>query len=339
MDKLKELLAALEANPDLFDSYTAEQVDEAKALLAEFAGAVKSGEVAADKDALAEAKDLTDKLAARAEAIAVGEAEEAAALAELEAALGITEEEVEEIVATTEGPEDEAEDEAEEEPEAVEELEPVTASARPKLGAIAKSMPKDRKPAEVEETFALIASAGPQEGKALTASAFAQMAVDRYPSLADKMQYRLASIKTEHKYSLRARDEEYNARVLAELTADAQENGNLVASGGFCAPPQVSYNFFNIASRSGILNLPTVNAPRGSVSIPVSPSLGDFLDSTAIGREWTNTNDENPTSPATKPVFRIECPEFQDCEVSAWTTILEIGNFMGRFFPEASGGR
>ena len=31
----------------------------------------------------------------------------------------------------------------------------------------------------------------------------------------------------------------------------------------------------------------------------------------------------------------FECPDFQTCEVAAWPTILQFGNFASRFYPEA----
>lgn len=333
-EKLKEI----SLNPDVIDSFDAEQVAEARAALTEFSKAVKAGELTADAASLDEAAAISARLNEREAKLDEEQAEYAAKIAALEESLGITDEEVEEIEATTEGPEPEEEEESEEEPEAVvEEPEVVMASARPKLGAIANAMPKDRKPKVEEEHFSLVASAGAGalEGRSLSALEYAQMSMDRFQSLGNDQPYKLAKIKVEHKYNLRRGDDEGNSRVLAAVAQDAAANGNLVASGGFCAPPSVSYGFFNEATRAGILTLPTVGAPRGSISIPVSPSLGDFIGQSGLSTEWTNENDIEPTSPATKPVYRIECPEFQECEVAAWPRIFEVGNLMSRFFPEA----
>ena len=80
----------------------------------------------------------------------------------------------------------------------------------------------------------------------------------------------------EHKYAVKPGDDSHNSRVFEAIAADAAVDV-LMASGGRCAPAENSYGFFNIATRAGILNLPSVNAPRGAISLPVSPSFGDIL--------------------------------------------------------------
>lgn len=336
---MDELLAQISQNPDAIDEFTAEQVTEAREAIAEFVTKVRSKEIEAEAEALDEAKVLGEKLTARAEAIATTEAEMEAKLAELETSLGITTEEVEEIVAE-EIEETEATEEVEEAPVVEEEPEPVTASAKPSIGALSKAMPKDRKPAE-KSPYTLVASAGQHEGQEyLTASAFGDTALHRWNRMGNERIVLAELNDLRHKYEVRKGDDEHNEKVFAAIAADAAASVSLdavlTASGGFCAPPEVLYGFFNIATRAGILALPTVNAPRGSISLPVSPSLGDFLGQSGIATEWTNENDEaGSPSPATKPVYVFECPEFQECEVAAWPTILQFGNFVGRFYPEA----
>jgi hypothetical protein len=340
---MDELLRAISQSPDIIDAYTRDQVAAAQAALAEFRGAVAEKTVTADADALTEAIALAAKLTERSEALDKIDAEFEAKVAELDAALGITPEEVEDIVeeveAVTEGPDpvDEPAEDGEDTEEEVEDkvLEEVVASVKPSIGKLASVVPADRKPKDSDNAPALIAAGGPGEGKPLTASAFAEMALQRWQRGFADDRITLASIETKHKYSLRKGDDAHNIATLAKVADEDAAQGNLVAAGGFCAPPQVLYSFFNIATRAGILNLPTVNAPRGSISLPVSPSLGDFIGQTGIATEWTNTNDIEPTSPATKPPYVFVCPEFQDCEVSAWPTIQQFGNFAGRFFPEA----
>ena len=170
-------------------------------------------------------------------------------------------------------------------------------------------------------------------GKALTASSYGQLAIDAWRSTTGRQV--LASAPVKHKYEVRKGDEEHNARVFAAIAEEAQSDV-LTAAGGICAPPEVLYSFFNIATSAGILQLPAVNAPRGAISLTVSPSLGDILGQPGIATEWTAENDADPTpSPATKPVYIFDCPEFQECTVSAWPTIIQVGNFAARFFPEA----
>lgn len=335
-------LKALSENPDLTAEYTVEQVAEARAELAEFIAGVKAGEIEADSEAIAEAKSIAEKLTERETAL---EAEMEARQAEILA--------LEEALGPGDGDDSEDDDEAEavveevpvvEVPDTAEEIleeESVTASAKPTTGKLAARIPEARRPRAESSGPALVASAANYAGRdLLTASALGEMiqkASRGLPDVASSTRFTMASLSTEgqHKYSVKPGDNDGNAAALAAVARDAADNGALVASGGFCAPAETLYGFFNLATRAGILNLPTVNAPRGSVSLPVSPTFADFFGESGIATEWTNINDITPTSPATKPVYEFVCPEFQDCEVSAWPTILQFGNFASRFYPEA----
>ena len=89
--------------------------------------AIKAGEVPAGSDEIAEAVALAGKLTEREDALLADEARKVEEIAALDAALGITSEEVEEIVAEEAGPEDEDEEAEEEEAK----VEVVVASAPP----------------------------------------------------------------------------------------------------------------------------------------------------------------------------------------------------------------
>ena len=333
---MSEHLKALTDNPELADGFTAEEVAEARAELNDFKDAVKAGEQEAGSEAIAEAKAIAERLTERETALQVEAEARQAEIDALEEALGGKPEE-----------DDDDDEEADEEDsvevpdtpaEIVEEEVVVAAAPSGNLKGLKSRVPAERKPSENTGPV-LVASAAQYAGQdILTASALGEMFSRSWKGLPDtavSTPFRLASFNTEgqHKYTVKAGDDEGNFRALAELTEDASENGNLVAAGGFCAPPQPLYTFFNIASRAGILNLPTVNAPRGSISLPTSPSLGDFLGQSGIATEWTDENDEEPTTPATKPVFIIDCPPFTTCEVSAWPTIIQAGNFATAVLP------
>ena len=153
-------------------------------------------------------------------------------------------------------------------------MEEVVVASVPSLGSIAKLAPRSSKPVDPEEPEVLVASSGVHMGETLTASSYANLALDVWRS--GPGEHRIASAPVKHKYEVRKGDDEHNARVFAAITEDAQSD-ILTAAGGICAPPEVLYGFFNIATQAGILNLPAVNAPRGAISLPVSPSLGDIL--------------------------------------------------------------
>ena len=342
---MSEIIQAISADPSLIDSYNAEQIAEAREALTQFVTDVKAGEITADGEALAEAKMLTEKLSERSTVLEAEAATRDAEIAELEQALGITAQNDEEEEPNGDDEDDEGSPDiveepaepAEEEESEAEVKELVTASISP--GRLAAQIPAQRKPRKADGP-ALVASAAGLEGReVLTASALGDIMGKAWRGLPDTsspVKYSMAKYVTEgqHKYSVVGHKDE-DMRALNAVVAEASAEGNLIASGGFCAPAEQLYGFFNIATRAGILTLPTVNAPRGAISLPISPSIGDFIGESGIATEWTNDNDIEPTSPASKPEYIFVCPDFQECEVSAWPTVLQFGNFAARFFPEA----
>ena len=319
-----ELLKSISQNPDLIAEFTSEQIAEARTELEALSAAIKAGEVPAGSDEIAEAVALAGKLTEREDALLADEAKKVEEIAALDAALGITSEEVEEIVAEEAGPDDRrgVEEEAK--------VEVVVASA-PTLGAIAKLAPRSSKPVDPEEPEVLIASGGRFDGHALPASRMRRWQCR--PGVGTGKAGASGAGTAQAHADRRATPS--RTRVFTALTADAEVD-ILTAAGGICAPPEVLYGFYNIATSAGILTLPTVNTPHGAVSLPVFPPWVTFSASPGSLPNGQPTNDASETpSPATKPVYVFDCPDFEDCVVSAWPTILQFGNFASRFYPEA----
>ena len=332
---MDELLRGLSENPDTIDSYTADQVAAARAAIRQFTADVRSGEIVADAAALAEAQALTARLTARDETLTAERAEFDAAIDALEASVAETETpevvvevEADEVAVETVIDGDTVETPADPEPEAV-----AASATPPTIGALAKRIPADRRPQPARP--ALVASAGGNRAgqRFDSREQFGQSMMDAWKG-SGIGRFTVASLDTraERELSL-TRDPDHNAQVLEEVARRASEQGNLVASGGFCAPAEVTYGFFNIATRAGILGLPTVGAPRGALSYPVSPSIADFIGENGIAGVWTNSTDITPGE-AVKAVFTVDCPDFSECEVAAYPTILQFGNFGSKFYPE-----
>jgi len=106
---------------------------------------------------------------------------------------------------------------------------------------------------------------------------------------------------------------------------------NLLASGGWCAPSTPLYDLYAIDAASGLLDLPTVRAPRGGLLIPESPDISDVMAHPWL---WTEANDENPATPATKPCIKVPCPTWSDCRLDAHGICVTAGNLQDRAFPE-----
>lgn len=120
---------------------------------------------------------------------------------------------------------------------------------------------------------------------------------------------------------------------------------SLVAAGGWCAPSEIRYDFFNVACSSGLIDLPTFGVSRGGIQFPVSPSLADALLA-PFGVEFSNTS--NPwlwteaddiaaaTGSPTKPCVRVPCPDFDEERLECYGICLTAGNLADDAYPEAT---
>lgn len=107
---------------------------------------------------------------------------------------------------------------------------------------------------------------------------------------------------------------------------------SLVASGGICAPVNVSYDAFNIGTGDRPLRngLPQFQADRGGVSFILPPNLA--TTAAGIGM-WTAATDANPGG-ATKPRVNLTCGQTQTVLVDAVTERALVGNLLHQFQPE-----
>lgn len=115
----------------------------------------------------------------------------------------------------------------------------------------------------------------------------------------------------------------------------------LVASGGFCAPPAVAYDFPVISQAGRPVwdgYLPKFRADRGALTFMTPFGISSIVTSTGQGAGsalsvWTNTIDTTPGG-TTKPKQTIACPAQQTVTLQAVVQQIQIGNFLGRALPE-----
>ena len=123
----------------------------------------------------------------------------------------------------------------------------------------------------------------------------------------------------------------------------------LVAGGGWCAPSEIRYDFFNIACEDGLIDLPTFGVTRGGIRFPVSPSLADAIGSNAFGGFavpftnasvpwlWTEGDDiATVTGSPNKPCMRVPCPDFEEERLECYGICLTAGNLTDDAYPEAT---
>ncbi|MEV6565872.1 major capsid protein [Streptomyces kronopolitis] len=114
------------------------------------------------------------------------------------------------------------------------------------------------------------------------------------------------------------------------ITASNQRRlpqGDLIASGGWCAPSETVYELLDVACPDMLWDAPEIQLARGGLRYYKTPSL-DVSTMT-----WVHTEADD-ISGATKPCFRIPCPEPVEVRCDAVGVCLEAGILTQRHFPE-----
>ena len=159
----------------------------------------------------------------------------------------------------------------------------------------------------------------------------------------------VASVKNEFSHTVDERTSPSEIRELFDYLTSPEKQAALVAGGGWCAPSEIRYDFFNIACSSGLIDLPTVGVTRGGIQFPVSPSLADTVNSIAFGGfavtfngdsvPWLWTEDDDiaaATGSPTKPCVRVPCPTFDEERLELYGICLTAGNLADSAYPEAT---
>lgn len=108
----------------------------------------------------------------------------------------------------------------------------------------------------------------------------------------------------------------------------------ITASGGRCSPVPYRYDLPYVGTDVRPVRdaLARFGAQRGGIQTLKPPTIADV--SGAVGK-WTLANDENPSSPTTKPYLTIACDNTTYAtDVYAITESFKVGNFRQRWDPE-----
>lgn len=144
----------------------------------------------------------------------------------------------------------------------------------------------------------------------------------------------IASLMREHKYTLGPNSSlaEFNEVMTAAANPDI-----LVAAGGWCAPSEISYDFFNIVCNAGRIDIPTIGINRGGIRWPISPSFADVVLGGALWT-WTETQDiaavTGTAQSGTKTCGRVPCATFDEERLRCDGICLTVGNLTEDAFPE-----
>lgn len=201
-------------------------------------------------------------------------------------------------------------------------------------------IPEDRQPVPDEPATAVVA--GADLGKWSAGSNFksrmdlAEAMTHRIDSLrgvrsGDGQQHIVATLvaSVPEDRVLEQNDAVKNKAVIEKVTGPQA----LAASGGWCAPLETRYDLWGagVTDRPVKAALAGFNARRGGIRFVGAPVIEDFAAGIAL---WTAANDANPTAPATKPCYKVQCEPEVTALVDAVTLCLEFGNLQTRAFPE-----
>lgn len=159
----------------------------------------------------------------------------------------------------------------------------------------------------------------------------------------------VATIRNEFDHTIDKRTSLSEVGELLRHMTGPEKQAALVAGGGWCAPSEIRYDFFDISCADGMIDLPTVGVSRGGIQFPVSPTLADTTISGAFGGFavtfngssnpwlWTEANDiAAATGSPTKPCVRVPCPTFDEERLECYGICLTAGNLADDAYPEAT---
>lgn len=165
----------------------------------------------------------------------------------------------------------------------------------------------------------------------------------------------VATIRNEFAHTVDDRTSPAQVDELFRFLRSPDKQQALVAGGGWCAPSEIRYDFFNVACSDGLIDLPTFGVSRGGVRFPVSPSLasavwtvggvanqnlagfGTTFSNTSMPWLWTEADDIlTVTGSVNKPCVRVPCPSFSEARLECYGICLTAGNLTDDAYPEAT---
>jgi hypothetical protein len=172
------------------------------------------------------------------------------------------------------------------------------------------------------------------------------------PVTSDQPNYQLvASVRNEFEHTVDDRTSPSQIEELFKHLTSPDKKDALVAAGGWCAPSEIRYDFFNIACEDGLIDLPTFGVSRGGIQFPVSPSLANVFgttnqafggfsvafNNTTIPWLWSEADDiASVTGVPDKPCIRVPCPTFSEERLECYGVCVTAGNLTDDAYPEAT---
>lgn len=109
---------------------------------------------------------------------------------------------------------------------------------------------------------------------------------------------------------------------------------SLTAAGGWCAPSQTVYNMAGLETVNGILTMPEVTIEHGGIQFTKGP---DYATVTADADTHFLQTETQAEAGATKPLYDIECPDFDEARLDAIGWGFRAGILTKAAWPELIG--
>lgn len=111
---------------------------------------------------------------------------------------------------------------------------------------------------------------------------------------------------------------------------------SLVASGGWCAPSEVTYDFLELETTDGIYSAPEIGINRGGIKWTTGPKFSDIFANTGFSytEQEDIDGDYDGEGGGEKPCYRIPCPDFEEARLGVDGLCLTAGLLQQRGYPE-----
>ena len=230
------------------------------------------------------------------------------------------------------------------EPVVEEPTEPVVASAPVLRRPPAPPADRQGRQAEDESAPVLVASAEIgriRSGAEIDANDLTDMMIEKAHRLGRPKK---SAMGAEERYMLASAAYRFpeSRKLTSDLDSNAQkirslvntEGRSLVASGGICAPATNIYTIpqFAVSSRPVRDALPSFNADRGAVNVPVPTTLASAADAITV---ITEAEDALGGTFATKSCLDQTCLSYTETAVTIISHCREYGNLNARSWPES----
>lgn len=115
-----------------------------------------------------------------------------------------------------------------------------------------------------------------------------------------------------------------------------EQTGSLTAAAGWCAPSQNDYDLcLNWSAGVGLLDLPTVTAPRGGINYTDEPDFPTiYANAIAVGGGSNLLTEAQVIADTAKTCSEIPCPEFEDRRLDVAALCIRASFLQQAGYPE-----